>query len=60
MEDIAIEELAGLAAELQGSGVVLEAGVVEMARVICLKRVRAVSRRRLEEAWRRAAAGAAS
>ena len=57
VEDIAIEELAGLAAELQGSGVGMEAGVVEMARVIGLKRLRAVSRERLEEAWRRAAAG---
>lgn len=59
VEDIAIEELAGLAAELQGSGVEMDAGVVEMARLTGLKRLRAVSRERLEAAWRRASAGPA-
>jgi very-short-patch-repair endonuclease len=57
VEDIAIEELAGLAAELRSAGVDSEAGVAAMAREIGLQRLRAASRNRLEAAWHRASGG---
>jgi very-short-patch-repair endonuclease len=57
VEDIAIEELAGLAGELRSAGMDAEAGVAAMAREIGLQRLRAASRERLEAAWRRAGGG---
>lgn len=54
VEDIAIEELSGLASELHSTEMDLDAGVSAMARAIGLQRLRATSRKRLETAWLRA------
>jgi very-short-patch-repair endonuclease len=51
VEEIAIQELSGLAGEFLSNGYDIDAGIGAMARELGLQRLRAASRLRLEEAW---------